>query len=256
MAMNLSRSKSAGRAPPRRFVRWSFSRWWQYIRCPAQAKYKHLDKLPEGEPGPALARGSAIHELIEGYLTGKVKTLPTEAKQLGAEYRLLKALGPRKLATEQSWGFTKDWQPCAWNDWDRCWLIVKTDATYVATVEKVLTVKQMKEARLPAGAAVMGIDDHKTGKVKLEENERQLELYATTGLQQEPDVAAVRGRLLFVDHGEVADLVVLRKDAPRLIKLWNDRVKPMLADTRFAPKPGQHCTWCAYSKSRGGPCQY
>ena len=50
-------------------------------------------------------------------------------------------------------------------------------------------------------------------------------------------------------HCTGADLVPLKKS-------WEKRVKPMLNDTKFAPKPSYLCKWCDFSADKGGPCKY
>jgi hypothetical protein len=37
---------------------------------------------------------------------------------------------------------------------------------------------------------------------------------------------------------------------------WEDKTRPMLNDTIFAPKPGNACRWCHWKKSNGGPCKF
>jgi CRISPR/Cas system-associated exonuclease Cas4 (RecB family) len=42
----------------------------------------------------------------------------------------------------------------------------------------------------------------------------------------------------------------------KLKDLWRGRVDLMQSDSLCAPKPGQHCNWCDYSKKKGGPCVF
>jgi hypothetical protein len=35
---------------------------------------------------------------------------------------------------------------------------------------------------------------------------------------------------------------------------WEKKVAVMEGDRTFAANPGRHCQWCAYAKSKGGPC--
>ena len=63
----------------------------------------------------------------------------------------------------------------------------------------------------------------------------------------------------YVDHGVLkpdAAKVFTRKDIPALKKKWEGNSRAMLADGTFREKPGKACTWCAYSKGKGGPCKY
>lgn len=102
----------------KQFKAWSFTRWSDYETCPAMAKYKHLDKLPAPQH-PAAARGADIAQRTEDWLNGDLKTMPMELKPLAAEYRTIKR--DKTTKAEAFWGFTKDWEPCATDDWNRCW---------------------------------------------------------------------------------------------------------------------------------------
>lgn len=238
MAMTIRGTPGAAKAPPKQFKTWSFSRWKDYEQCPAFANYKHLQKLPQGPDGPAAARGTAVHKGAEDYLLKRTKTLPSELSSLRKDYVALLKVG-KALQVEQMWGFTRQWEPCAWNDWNRVWLLAKMDVHY-------LDVK----------THTLHVDDHKTGRIKPEEHEQQLELYNTVGLQQFDLAKSAHARLLYVDHGKVGELKTPRKDLPKLIKLWERRVQPMFADKRFAPRPGGYCSWCPFGKGKGGPCPY
>lgn len=226
-------------------VSWSFSRWSDYRKCPALFCYKHLQKLKE-PPNPAMERGSAIHKLAEEYTLGRLKKLPKELELFKDEFAELKK---QKIKfVEESWSFRKDWTLTEYDDWNHCWLRVKTDAAYVHPKHNVLVVI-----------------DHKTGKPrpeKTEEYELQLELYGLAGLEQQPEIDLVSPRLWYLDVGEIypnpeeREIEYLRADQKELRKKWEARVAPMFKDTQFKPKPGDACRWCHYRKSNGGPCKY
>lgn len=224
---------------PKTFTSWSISRYHDWKECPARAKYKHIDKIKEAGSA-AMTRGTDIHTLADRYILGMVRSIPKELKQLSVEYKQLRAMGVKRQVTiELMWGMTANWAPIAWDNWSQCWVRVKMDAHYMLPDENVL-----------------GIDDHKTGRIKEEQHAEQLELYAISGLVYFPKVPTVRARLLYTDHGKVSELIVPRKELPKLEKAWEKRVKPMFSDTRFFPKPGRHCSWCPHSKSKDGPCPY
>jgi hypothetical protein len=217
---------------PQKITQWSYSRYACYRTCPAQAKYKHIDKLPD--PGsPAMERGIAIHKLAEDYATGRLKALPDELAKFKAEFADLKKRDP---LCEQEWAFTDKWEPTGWLDKD-AWVRIKTDAAYTLKGE---------------GHVI----DHKTGRVRLGEYAEQMELYALAGLLMFKDIRQVHTRLWFLDHGEQDTAMFVRKDIDALKRKWAARTKFMLADTRFAAKPGNQCRWCPYSASKGGPCHF
>lgn len=222
---------------------WSFSRYADYKQCPAKAKYKHVDKLKE-PPNAAMQRGTDIHKLAENYVLGKLKRLPAELKQFSEEFKRLKM--EKEKAVEESWAFRADWSETVWNDWDGCWVRIKLDVAYVNHDYNVLVVI-----------------DHKTGRYKPDQQDsyaEQIELYALAGLLKFPHVDAVSPRLWYIDHGVVHpqedELEFTHDDTERLIKLWQQRTKPMLTDKKFKPTPNFGCQWCFFSKSKGGPCVY
>lgn len=218
---------------------WSYSRWATYVECPRKAKYKFVDKLPEPS-APALERGSDIHAKIEKYLRdgGRV---PAEAKSLGVEYRELRKLGP---AVELELAYDKKWQLVDWFSRD-AWCRVKVDALVAPLIDDE--------------EPIVRIIDHKTGKLKeYGEYDNQLELYGLVGLVNFPTAKLSTGELWFVDHGKIvsAQEEFIRADEKKLKKKWEMRVKPMLSDKVFKPKPGNACRWCHFRKSNNGPCEY
>ena len=231
--------------PVQRISAWSFSRWSTYATCPAKAKYSILDRIKEPS-NKAMERGSAIHELAEHYVQGKMTKLPDELKLFKKEFELLKKSKPQ---SELSATFKQDWTQTTWDDWTGAWVRVKIDVLVP-----------------PSKAGVMHVNDYKTGRPKTEGYKEQLELYAIAGFLLYPQATEARTNLWFLDHGKISGAdaehnptnegVFQRKELPKLIKVWERRVEPMLSDTRFAPKPGPYCTWCYFSKNKAGPCRF
>lgn len=211
---------------------WSYSRYAGYDKCPAQFKYKNIEKRPE-PPSPAVDRGNAIHKLAEDFTLGNIKKMPNELKLYRAEFIELKKSKP---LVEQTWAFTKSWGKTVYNDWQNCWLRVKTDA---AVVE----------------GDTLDVIDHKTGK-KYDDNKEQLSLYALGGFRWFPGIKFIRTHLWYLDSGDYEGAEFEAEQAPGLANDWEKKTRPMFNDTTFAPKPGNHCRWCAFSKSKGGPCKY
>ncbi len=231
--------------PIKNITSWSFSRYNVYKECPAKAKYKFIDKLPE--PGSAaMDRGTHIHKLAEDYAKAAIPRLPTELKLFKEEFAALKKQKVKFI--EESWTFKADWSLTNWNDWSGAWLRVKLDAAYINAEHNVLVVI-----------------DHKTGKFSEHKNaeyEEQLQLYGLSGLKKHPTVDAVSPRLWYLDQGiihpnpEHEEIVYERKDEKYLEKLWQSKVKKMLADTTFKPTPGNACRFCHFRKENQGPCKF
>lgn len=219
---------------------WSFSRWGVYNVCPLKAKYKFIDKLQE--PGSAaMDRGTDLHKQCEEYL-GKGGRIPKELKLISNELKLLRK---EEAICEAEFAFNKSWEPVGWFDKDT-WCRVKADAVI--------------EPIIDSSSPTVEIKDFKSGKVKEGESEYtlQLELYSLAGLLVYPIAEKATSSLIFIDHGvEIrTEGEVLRKDLPKLKKKWEVRVKPMLSDKVFKPRPGNACRWCHFSKSKNGPCKF
>lgn len=219
----------------KQFEAWSFSRFNDWRTCALRAKLKYLDKLPEGEPGPALARGSAIHKEAEDYVLGNIKKLPDSLATFEEEFNALRKQ-KRYLRVEQQWGFDSDWEPADWFG-KQTWVRVVVDLAKAKGTEVLII-------------------DHKTGKI-YPYHEEQLSLYAIAAFMMFPKAKTVDARLWYLDPGIETTADFDRKDLPDLKADWEAKVKPMLADKVFTPNPSaKNCRFCHYKKANGGPCQY
>lgn len=214
------------------FTAWSYSRYNDYTKCPAYAKYSHLDKLPQ--PGSIyLERGSLVHKSAENFATNKVKKLPEELKLFIDEF---KDLRKRKLEIESQWAVDKNWKKADWfakNTW--CRMVVDAAHTIDKTSFKVI--------------------DYKTGKVR-EENKKQLGLYALGAFSRYPHLQTVVTSLWYLDQGIEVEENFKSSQVPELKKFWIKETKAMLNDTTFAPRPNDSCRYCHYRKDNGGRCKF
>ncbi len=220
---------------------WSLSRLQTYEECPAKAKFSYIDKIPYVR-GPAQIRGEAIHKIAEEFLIGKSRTLKPELKNYEAEFKLCRSAGKDPdavLEVEQQWGLTANWEPTSWFGKDTWCRVILDMSIYHDTHLKMV--------------------DHKTGRSYPKHHE-QMDLYAIAGFHRFPEAESVSGEMWYLDQhqSEVPPLKIefTRADLPRLEKSWERRAKPLLADKRFAPRPGPACRWCDYQKGKGGPCRY
>jgi hypothetical protein len=227
--------------PAPKITAWSFSRWALYEKCPRKFKFTHIDKLPEMK-GRALIRGTQIHDEAEKFVTGAIKKFPQSLKYFEEEFRnLVRGYEKGLVRPEEMHCFGDEFQPHSDPFHPGVWLRVKTDATLQYRDE---------------GLAV--VVDYKTGRVQPEPYWEQLDLYALATMLMYTWAESVQVELWFLDHGVIlpddGDLTYTRDDIPRLQKEWRSRVRRMFADRRFAPTPGETCRWCAWARSKGGPC--
>ncbi len=228
---------------------WSFTRYSDYRQCPLKAKLKHIDKI--AEPGsPAMERGGVIHDEAAAYIKGAIARMPKSLvnfKNLFLTLRTVFRKAPAYMYVEDTWAFRRDWSKTVWNDWDGCWLRVKLDC-----------------AKLSDYGHKMTIYDWKTGKFRVEESEltytEQLELYALAGFKLFPDVDEITASLVYLDAVHDFNLKFTSGQLDKLRAKWEQRVRPMMNDKRFAPRPNNKCVWCHYRKNNkqngGGQCKY
>lgn len=233
-------ARRSSNAEAQKIKAWSYSRWTTYGQCPARAKFKFLDLLKEPS-GPALHRGSRIHELAEQFVKGHLKELPDELKQFKEEFLELATNDQIEVDPESKWCFDDDFNPLDDFFHDGAWLRMVVDCAAWVEDTKTLT-----------------IIDYKTGKV-YPGNEAQLELYAMGGLIKYPQAEYVEPVLWYLDQGMIKPddpVKYSQDDLEGLKEKWLVRTGAMLSDTKFRPTPGDACRWCHFSNSKGGPCTY
>lgn len=245
--------KPSASAAANTITAWSFSRLSVYEQCPAKAKYQIIDKLPTSQ-NDAMARGNNIHKMCEKYVKGQLDALPEELQLFDEEFDQLYNMFHYQqngvtVRPEEKWAFTKTWVP--------------TDYFGVNTFLRVVVdcaILNEKEGRLT-------IIDYKTGKIR-DGYDDQLNLYAAAGFAMFPGVSTISTELWYLDQGEIKGggeevdddgkpIGLYERDShDSLVKAWDKRIKSMIVDKRFAPKPSNLCRWCDFSKANGGPCEY
>ena len=216
---------------------WSYSRYRAYKDCPAAFKYAHVDKRPAGPGSPAMQRGEQIHLLAEKYAKKLMpKTVPAPLARFEKQFLEVRALNP---IVENGWGFRRDWSFIDRPDWfgPDVWFRMKAD----------LMINYRDDTA--------DLIDHKTGKM-YGTNEEQVELFALSGFKRFPHIKHITTRLWYLDSGEEIISEYSARQVPAIQKKWEQKIKPMFADRRFAPLPSWRCGTCAFSKAHGGPCKF
>jgi RecB family exonuclease len=217
---------------------WSYSRLSTYEKCALQAKLKYIDKLPE-PPSDALERGSEAHDVLAQYLRGdrpESAEIPGWA-HFGSLLSDLRALEPQ---VEQQWGFNRAWEPTGWFGKDT-WF------------------RSVLDAALVYGDDIGDVIDFKTGKPYPQDTAKQAELYAISMVRRYPALTHVTVRFWYVDpaqRGAEAVYRFSREQAEAAVSKWEKKAERMLSDEIMAPRPGEHCKWCPFAKTKGGPCKY
>lgn len=228
------------------FTAWSFSRYKDHRTCPRFAHWKHILKKPEGPKSPAMQRGGDIHKEGEHYLRGKDaagkkiadNAVPASFKMFRAEMR---ALRKDRAIAEGKWAMNIAWEVA---DWWTAWCRLILDAHHF--------IIKGKRAR---------VIDFKTGKIYLDDNLEQVELYAIAAFAHYPMAEVVDVELWYLDQPRAAEQNPLvraykRKQMPALQKKWKGKVIPIMTDRRFIPNPNFTCGRCDYSHRKGGECEH
>jgi hypothetical protein len=209
---------------------WTTSNFKDYEKCPAMYKYRRLQKLPEPD-SPAMARGTQIHTMAEMYVTGELSEVPDELKKLAEDFKLLKRLKPEM---EKLWQFGKGWLQLLGAG--KLWRRSKLDAVHIGKTEALVI-------------------DFKTGRVYPEHTDQFLH-YAIDTLGRHPELKQVRTEGWYTDQGEVHDKTYSKEELVEERKKWTAKAEQFLEATEFRPTPGKACKWCAFSKTKGGPCHF
>lgn len=214
---------------------WGWSKLDTYRQCPRKFKYQYVDKLPQGKPGPALVRGSRIHDDIDVYLKGWGQELPKEA-QPWAEY-IAEIKTQPTLTGENGLGFDNGWNLL--ENWfhPETWLRSKIDARY-------------------HDGDFVKIIDWKTGKYR-EPSTDQLKLYAAAAPSLVPGVSTIQVEMVYIDQYPKTYVAEYTKDDVPLIRRDFEKEIEALYETEAWPtQPSRLCRWCPYSRHNGGPCEF
>lgn len=277
-----------------RVLAWSPSRLIKYKECPAKVKYEDLLKMCpvcfkgrvsggfDGAPvvcdtcsddqpeRAALDRGSLLDDALTK-MVGKKLAIPKayvigtpEAEQPAAVAvrhpvieALVKTLRKAKgvfaqhaITLGRDWLARKEDPPkkiFAKDAWGR----VKLDVLHVTgNVAEVIDWKSGN------------IDKSKMEIREKPEYHDSMRAYQLAVLSTNPKLREVRARMAFTDAPPKLDspfkvmAPLHRQDLAGAQKQWEIKIEPMMSDTIFAPRPGYYCTWCPFSKDKGGPCPH
>ena len=216
----------------------SFSKLQDFEQCPYRCKLKHVDRIPE-EKHPAAERGTAIHQMAEDYVSGKLKSLPTELMKFVDEFEVLRReFKAKKVSIEGEWGFDKEWMPTPYKT---AWLRMKADAVYFIS---------------PTNAVVI---DYKTGQSYGKEitHGEQVLLYAIATFTLWPELQEITVELWYVDKDEMTQKHYTRAQALRHVQAYDKRMKKVTNAKEFPANPTIFtCKYCAFGPSKGGQCEY
>jgi hypothetical protein len=203
----------------------SISMWH---KCPAKFDFRYNKKLKE-PTGPAATRGTDIHGRIEAFLKGEAEMPP----QVEFGTHLINDMKVRNFMSEVQFTVDREWQ--------------------LAPYEKGWITSYVDSYLLDDQSIEMG--EWKTGKV-YDNHEEQRNIYLTLSLSCTPVADKAVISTIYLDQGVKTDLHMARNDLQTHQDHWAKKIEPIEVDTFFSPRPGQHCKWCGFAKSKGGPCAH
>jgi len=219
---------------------WSHSTLKTFESCAYRSYIAKVKRIQE-DFGPAAKRGSDIHKLAEEYVKGELGELPSELKKFKSQYETLRALFiDSKVEVEGDWGFTIDWEPCAWMAKD-VWARIKLDAIAHETETSARVI------------------DYKTGKMFGNEisHSQQALTYAIGSFFRYPELQHVQTELWYLDHGKTTVQAYTRDEALVFMPKLHERAIEMTTATTFPPNPSTYnCRWCSYRKGEDPHCQH
>lgn len=219
-------------------TQWSYSRLKTWEECPLKARLKFIQKLPEADSIHA-ARGTELHARAAAFIERK-EEIPSLSPLSGVKH-ILESFripdGAAVVRTELQQGFDRQWNATTW-----------FGPQVYGRVIYDLHLKQGPEVK---------VRDHKTGKIREEEHNEQLDLYNTAALATDETVEVSEAAIIYIDHNkESKPIKMFRSQLKERKEYWDERAGKMLADDIFAPRPNANCKWCHYRKTNGGPCQF
>lgn len=211
----------------RPIISWSFSRLNDFRSCAYKYYMVHVQKAV-GDASADNVRGEDYHKEFELYVA-KGKSLPVNLQRFAPVLDKLKRQ-PGQMSTEVSLTLDANYQPCAWNDWDRAWVRSKVDWQLV-NGERAWQW------------------DYKFGKPKKDQDPYggQNALNAALLFRHHPQIQSVSTAYYFAMHDKLEKDYFVRSDESRI---WNAFLPHVnrLADAKLRnswPKmTGPLCGWC------------
>jgi hypothetical protein len=206
----------------------SISMWH---KCPAKYDFRYNKKLKEPKTAAA-SRGTDIHSRIENYLKG-TQEMPPEV-QFGGH--LINDMKVRNFMAEVQFTVGRDWKPAEHGS-GSAWITSYVDSFLV-------------------DGNTIHMGEWKTGRV-YDNHEEQRDIYLTMSLSSStPEVERAVIKTIYLDQGVASEQWMVKEILPAHQKAWEDKAAPLEKDIFFSPRPGQHCKWCGFARSKGGPCDH
>lgn len=273
---------------------WSPSRLEKYTECPSKVKYEDLMKMCpvcfkgkvkggfNGEPvvcdtcddpqpeREALDRGNRLDAALTAHVAQPLVGPPAKGKEDLADHEATleeATRHPKVAALVKKFRKTKNLFTQYRIAVDKNWNLLREDPgrgiwTFGVWGRVVLDVLHLTPKLAKVIDWKSGNIDKKTGEIREKPGyTHSMRAYQTAVLSVLPQPAA-SAEMVFLDAPPKLEVpfkslpVLKRSELKQAQQEWGRKVEPMMADRVFAPRPGYYCSWCPFSKDKGGPCPH
>lgn len=217
----------------------SYSSMATFKQCPAKYKFAYIDRVEVQDlpPGPALTRGTAVHESVDDYILGKSEFLHPDIHAGYGQFMMGLRENNTDLRPEYKWGITWEFEKCDYKD-PRAMLHGYID---------LLIVPDDPEANLP-------LYEWKTGGKYIKDHLNQVHMYSVAMLAHFPERKEVDAIITWFDHKDFKQVTYPQSMMFEYRPALRAEVGTIADATRFPPMPSFKCQWCKFSRHNGGPC--
>lgn len=222
-------------------MKYSYSSIATYKQCPAKFEFAYITKpdVPGIPPGPALERGTTIHNSVEDYLNGSVEFLHPDIHSNYGQFMLGIREGPGDIRPEWEWGITWEFKPCAYD---------AADCMLHGYMDLVILPEDTN--------ASIDLYEWKTGKIYREPHNDQINKYSIALMSHFPEYPGVDAMLTYFDQHDYKKVAYPQTMMFEYKPALRREIGTIADATRFPTMPSFKCKWCKFSRHNGGPCQF
>lgn len=217
----------------------SWSRWSDFDQCPRKFYLKYISKEfpPFDDSSVHLVRGRNLHKQLENYAEHKLFPKEAPLPEMSPETEALKPAIDTLYSTsvelwpESQLAVDAQWNPVDWFHKSTGW-------------RSIIDLAAMRHDH--------GIIwDYKSGKYQpYTDSCGQLHLSAAMVLTKRPKLAYVDVSYLFIDNKKADGVRVQREDVPKIIEIFNHRLKTVNSEVDWLATKNEYCQWCDATKTQ------
>jgi len=221
----------------------SYTQWSVYKQCPAQYKYRYIEKIPVPPKPEAAARGTDIHAMVENIIEGLTNTFPRlpEVSGLLANEELMQQYEEFFVGL-RAYGAVPELEFRLNHNWEKIvpvWVRGFFDVTVPLPDKKTVFIYELKSGKI--------YDDHI----------EQRNFYGLAAMGEYPWAEEVIVQGIYLDLGKNSDPTIYKTSMKATYKyMWNGRLEQIDNAASYIPHPSPSCGWCPFARDKGGPCRF